>query len=172
MVSLGGILVGGKNTANSKLYMSGIAFKLSAQAQDKKIYIFDGWEVDICASSFIVARSENNHSRDKIHELGYEVCEKALDLYSAEGHGDYSISEPNFKYIDLSFESGKLALCLQDVCNLSVYMSASYKVIDKDGNIMALCSFDKMPLFVSKVSKLTIIMNTCLISHGDSRHYL
>ncbi len=135
MVLLGDIIVGGKDVANFKEYMSGIVFELSAETNRKKSYIFDNWEVEISESNTIVARTKYSYSRDKTHELGYAVCEKALDLYFAEGFGAYSITEPNYKYIDLIFENGGYSLCIHDIYTILMGTFVDYAFIDKDGNI-------------------------------------
>lgn len=136
MVLFGNAIVGGKDIANSKEYLSGIVFELSAETKRKKSYIFDDWEVEINESNFIVARTSNGYSRDKTHELGYAVCEKALDLYFAEGFGAYSIIEPYNKHIDLTLENGEYSLYIHDICNISMDACAKATVVDKDGNVI------------------------------------
>lgn len=136
MVRLGDILISGKNAEKSKEFLSAIAFGLNSEIRGKHCFDFDDWEVEIGEDDFIIARTTTANTRETTHKLGYEVCEKALDLYAAKGQGAYSILEPYHRHIISGLDGGKSFLEIYDITDISMDVSIETQLVDKHGALI------------------------------------
>lgn len=136
MVHLGDILISGKNTETSKEFLSAIVFGLNSEIRGKHCFIFDDWEVEIGEEEYIIARTTTACPKEMTHKLGYEVCEKALDLYAAQGQGSYTILEPYHRYVIFGFDTGKSFLEMHDITDISMDISIEMQLVDKNGTLI------------------------------------
>ena len=81
MVTLSNTMLGCKADSSGGTSWSGILFWLNAKAQSSKLYHLGNWNVEISGSNFIVARTTDVLTNAEMREKGYNVCEKALDIF-------------------------------------------------------------------------------------------
>lgn len=133
MVLYKNLLLGGKYTDKSKTYYSGIVFELTRNISNKYLFYFDDWEVEVSTPNIILARSEKIYPCNKIYELGYNACEKALDLINIKDDTAFLL-KPYNQYVQLFYENKNYSLIIHDKEALQFKISAHLSVIDKDGN--------------------------------------
>ena len=110
MVTLKNTMLGGKAEDSGGTSWSGILFWLNAKAQGSKLYHLGNWDVEISGSNFIVARTTDVLTNAEMREKGYNVCEKALDIFCADGLGGLHIISPFERNLLLSNTDGKASL--------------------------------------------------------------
>lgn len=136
MIKLGDALIGGCSADNTIEYKTATVLGLNSKAKRMRKYSFGDWEVELSGSNFIVARTSLECCSSDLASVGYDVCEKALDLYSREGNGNHFITEPQYRHIDFYTANGERFLNLYDIENIAVDMTCEITVTDKDGNII------------------------------------
>ena len=136
MVTLNNTMLGGKAESANGTNRSGILFWLNAKAQSSKQYHIGSWDVEISGSNFIVARTTDVLSNTEMRGQGYNVCEKALDIFCADGHGALHIISPFERNLLLSNADGKTSLWVSCAEDFTLSIQAAISVKDKDGNII------------------------------------
>lgn len=136
MVTLNHTMLGGKAEGSGGTSWSGILFWLNAKAQGSKLYHLGNWDVEISGSNFIVARTTDVLTNAEMREKGYNVCEKALDIFCADGLGGLHIISPFERNLLLSNTDGKASLWISCAEDFTLSMQAAISVQDKDGNII------------------------------------
>ena len=107
---------------------------MGSEPRKRRTYFFDDWDVDIGHTNVIIAKSKTQYTRSELFAKGYAVCEKALDIFTAEGFGAHSIIEPHHRRIELIFENDQYSLYIDDIDNLSIDVDLQVTVVDKNGN--------------------------------------
>lgn len=134
MVTLSNTMLGGKAEGSGCTSWSGILFWLNAKAQSRKLYHLGNWDVEISGSNFIVARTTDVLSNAEMREHGYNVCEKALDIFCADGLGALHIISPFERNLLLSNSDEKTSLWISCAEDFTISMQATLSIQDKDGN--------------------------------------
>ena len=136
MVRLNNTMLGGKAESFDGTSWSGILFWLNTKAQSSKQYHLENWDVEISGTNFIVARTTDVLSNAEMREQGYNVCEKALDIFCADGLGGLHIISPFERNLLLSNTDGKTSLWISCAEDFTLSMQGAISVQDKDGNII------------------------------------
>ena len=136
MVTLNDIILGGKAESSGGTNLSGILFWLNSKTQNSKLYHLENWDVEISGSNFIIARTTDVLSNAEMREQGYNVCEKALDIFCADGLGGLHIISPFERNLLLSNTDGKTSLWISCAEDFTLSMQGAISVQDKDGNII------------------------------------
>lgn len=136
MVRLNNTMLGGKAESSDGTSWSGILFWLNTKAQSSKQYHLENWDVEISGTNFIVARTTDVLSNAEMREQGYNVCEKALDIFCADGLGGLHIISPFERNLLLSNTDGKTSLWISCAEDFTLSMQGAISVQDKDGNII------------------------------------
>lgn len=136
MVTLKNTILGCKAEGSGGTSWSGILFWLNAKAQGSKLYHLGNWDVEISGSNFIVARTTDVLTNAEMREKGYNVCEKALDIFCADGLGALHIISPFERNLLLSNTDGKTSLWISCAEDFTISVQATLSVQDKDGNII------------------------------------
>lgn len=134
MVALNNTILGCKAESSNGTNWSGILFWLNTKAQSSKQYHLENWDVEICGTNFIVARTTDVLSNAEMRGQGYNVCEKALDIFCADGHGGLHIISPFERNLLLSNTDGKASLWISCAEDFTISMQATLSIQDKDGN--------------------------------------
>lgn len=134
MVTLDNTMLGGKAESSDGTSWSGILFWLNTKAQSSKLFHLGNWDVEISRSNFIVARTTDVLSNAEMREQGYNVCEKALDIFCADGLGGLHITSPFERNILLSNVDGNASLWISCAEDFTISGSAMLSIQDKDGN--------------------------------------
>lgn len=133
MTMYGDVVLGGICPPNFNEYKSSILFSLDREPKRMRAYFFNDWDVDI-TSNAVIAKSKTQYTKNDIFENGRIACEKALDLFAAEGHGAYCIVEPHHRNIELYFENNQYMLQINDINDISMDVDIQTTILDKDGN--------------------------------------
>ena len=137
MVRLNNTMLGGKAESSDSTSWSGILFWLNTKAQSSKQYHLGNWDVEISGTNFIVARTADVLSNAEMREQGYNVCEKALDIFCADCLGALHIISPFERNLLLSNTDGKASLWISCAEDFTISnMQATLSIQDKDGNII------------------------------------
>lgn len=136
MVTLNNALVGTSAEIPSCESWSGVVFWLNNKAQSAKIYYLENWCIEISNSNFIVARTTEKLSNEQMRKLGYNACEKALDIFSADGLGNLFIVSPFEKNILLSNNGKNTSLWIYCVESFTLTIRATMSVMLEDGTIV------------------------------------
>lgn len=136
MVTLKNTILGGKAEGSGGTNWSGILFWLNAKAQGSKLYHLGNWDVEISGSNFIVARTTDVLTNAEMRKKGYNVCEKALDIFCADDLGALHIISPFERNLLLSNTDGKTSLWISCAEDFTISVQATLSVPGKDGNII------------------------------------
>ena len=139
MVQIGEIYIAGKegDTCNRNVYNSGVAFYLSKKSPINGTYYFESgkWEIEIQKDNQkIVARSRDIFPEEKILQIGFDYCQKYLDLLSVAKKINLSFDIPDQEYI-LVFNQDSRIIC-RIVTNRDVEFSIFTKITDKYDNVI------------------------------------
>ena len=134
MVTLNDVFLGGQAKNSNSAKYCGILFWLNSKAKRKKIYQFSSWTVELSHGDFIIARTTDQLSNADLKSQGYSICEKALDIYSADGYGSHFIISPFDRYLLVSNIAGKEELWISCSERLTFHCSATVSLLDKNGN--------------------------------------
>lgn len=139
MARIGSIYVGGKEGRDSgEVFTSGIGFFLDSDSMISDLYFSkDDWEIELSqGNQCIVARSTKRFTVEQILSIGFDLCQKFLDLVSVEGKGDMTINSPGDRHIILFYNGDKVVLRYVSTTDLGIGMSVSVTKMDKDGNVI------------------------------------
>lgn len=132
-VSCSGIYLGGYDAEKGIIYNSAVLFSLQQQPRKALCCTIDDWSVEI-RQDVIVARSQYSYPCEGLIERAYTACEKALDLFDAQGHGAYLIVQPDHRNIAYYVQNSHRVLSFANIVELMMDMDVSTYITDKDGN--------------------------------------
>lgn len=134
MVKLNDVLIGGVSDNVAKESWNGILFWLNSKSRKRAKYRMDCWEIEISNSNFIIARTKATLSNAELRTQGYNICERALDLFSADGCGNHYVIAPFEKPIMVTAREGHTELWLYCEEDFTLFAEASLSVMYADGS--------------------------------------
>lgn len=136
MVEINNVFLGGKHNSSSAGCYNGILFWMNSKATNAKTYHIDNWDIEISSANFIIARTTNLLTNADLKTQGYSICEKALDIYSANGYGSHYIISPFERYLLITNINSTEELWIGCSETITFNLSAKLTVVDSNGNII------------------------------------
>ncbi len=141
MVYLGEFYLGGSEGKDDTgdIFYSGIGFLLSSKCECSQLISFDNcrWEAEVKKEhSSVVVRCREIHTIEEILSMGYEYCQRLLDIISLK----YNIrlrtkSADSANFIIYRDPSGDFILRISSLDKLNFGLEASATIYDIKGNI-------------------------------------
>lgn len=138
MAAIGNLYLAGDPPNGEDLAKSALACSLKVPLSSDLSWRFEdeGWIVaGLRGFRFIVARCRHQLDSAAAQAQGLSAIQKALDLVSAHRNQTAMLSAPGDNFITVCEVESQVLMTINAVFNLSVGVSASVEVRDKDGNV-------------------------------------